>query len=201
MNNQTMSQESIDAAMASAEKPPSAKPRLVQLMPGQLVLRKFADPILSEKCIAVNPMHPDTRALAKLLKRAVVKFHGAGLAAPQIGFARRMIVIRPGGSGESVVMVNPEIIDHSPDQVSGSEMCLSYPDVLVRDVKRWRWVKVRCICPKTADMYVTTRYDFAARVIQHEIDHLDGVCVCGDEWRRKQTSKQAAEVQAAEIIN
>jgi len=99
--------------------------------------------------------------------------NGAGLAAPQIGRPLRAILVGDG------FIVNPEIVDHSPKQVADQEGCLSYPGVFAT-VFRWKWVAF------TSRGRGVTKIDgFTAVVLQHEVDHLDGICLVGNEWRRQ----------------
>jgi len=104
---------------------------------------------------------------------------GVGIAAPQIGINMRMLIIDCTVARHScrnhglLYLVNPEITDYSEDEVLGREGCLSVPD----------WVgmvpRARCICMKYQDTQGATHEietsGFEARVIQHELDHLDGV--------------------------
>ncbi len=103
---------------------------------------------------------------------------GVGLAAPQVGVNKRLIVISLMKDYEdenyrTIAMINPEIIEHSDGQSTGEEWCLSVPwDV--GDVKRWDWIKVSFLDPE-GRKYALKLTALAARIIQHEIDHLDGV--------------------------
>jgi len=104
---------------------------------------------------------------------------GVGIAAPQLGDNRRMVIVdctvarHPCRNHGLLYLVNPEIIEHSDDKVLGREGCLSVPD----------WVgmvsRARMIHLKHQDMQGETHEieasDFEARVIQHEVDHLDGI--------------------------
>jgi len=104
---------------------------------------------------------------------------GVGIAAPQLGDSRRMVVIdctvaRHACRNHGIFhLVNPEIIEHSGDDVLGQEGCLSVPD-WVGMVPRARMIRL-----KYQDIQGTTHemetFGFEARVIQHEVDHLEGV--------------------------
>ncbi len=74
---------------------------------------------------------------------------------------------------KTIALVNPEIIEHSPERCSDREGCLSVPWES-GDVERWSWVKVRFMDHKWV-AYTMKLTDLAARIIQHEIDHLDGI--------------------------
>jgi peptide deformylase len=74
---------------------------------------------------------------------------------------------------KTIAMVNPEIIEHSENKVSEAEGCLSVPGES-GDVKRWEWIKVTFIDPE-GRKYAMRLESLAARIVQHEIDHLDGI--------------------------
>lgn len=103
---------------------------------------------------------------------------GVGLAAPQVGVNKRLMVFNPAGSRESrdeeVVWINPTIVETSAEAVVADEGCLSFPD-MVGAVSRHQWVDVRGV--DVAGETVEARYEgWTARIFQHEYDHLCGVC-------------------------
>ena len=103
---------------------------------------------------------------------------GVGLAAPQVGVNKRLIVVSlmktyDDETYRTIAMVNPEIIEHAEHKVKGEEWCLSVPGEM-GDVERWEWVKVSFIDPE-GRKYALRLEALAARIVQHEIDHLDGV--------------------------
>jgi peptide deformylase len=73
----------------------------------------------------------------------------------------------------TIALVNPEIIEHSEEKCTDKEGCLSVPGES-GEVERWTWVKVKFLDPKGV-AYSMKLVDLAARIVQHEIDHLDGV--------------------------
>jgi len=97
---------------------------------------------------------------------------GVGLAAPQIGESIRVLVAEY--EDQAVALVNPEIIKRSDDEVLGTEGCLSIPGFVGDDVPRARAVTVKARDPRGKEIRVKAE-DWFARVLQHEIDHLDGV--------------------------
>ncbi len=129
------------------------------------------------------PLDKQAHEMIKTLIDAFMERDDAvGLAAPQIGINKRIIVFRTRGFDEGQkkvksiddieVLVNPRITQERGDKVTASEGCLSCPDVQV-DVSRFPEIKVRALDAKGGK--VNKKYlDFVARVIQHEIDHLDG---------------------------
>jgi peptide deformylase len=103
---------------------------------------------------------------------------GVGLAAPQVGVNKRLIVVSlmktyDDEAYRTIAMVNPEIIEHSENKVKAEEWCLSVPGER-GDVERWEWVKVSFVDPE-GRKYAMRLESLAARIVQHEIDHLDGV--------------------------
>jgi peptide deformylase len=140
------------------------------------VLRKKSDEL---------PMPLDKKSL-EIIKILIDSFlerdDAVGLAAPQIGINKRIIVFRNKGFDEGKskikdpndfeVLVNPRITQARGDKVSGVEGCLSCPDIQV-EISRFPEIKVRALDAKGKKINI--RYlDYVARVIQHEIDHLDG---------------------------
>lgn len=103
---------------------------------------------------------------------------GVGLAAPQVWVNKRLIVISLMRTYDdemyrTIAMVNPEIIEHAAEKVKWEEGCLSVPGE-TGDVERWVWVKVSFIDPE-GRKYALRLESLAARIVQHEIDHLDGI--------------------------
>lgn len=97
---------------------------------------------------------------------------GVGLAAPQVGESIRVLVAEY--EDEAVALVNPEIIKRSEDEELGTEGCLSIPGYLGDDVARATAITVKARDPKGKEVRVKAEGWFA-RILQHEIDHLDGV--------------------------
>lgn len=131
---------------------------------------KIPAPVLREKAKVIAKVTPRHRILGENMVRLMRDAHGIGLAAPQIGVLERIIVISPDHRPQ--VIINPEIIEKSGSQI-GEEGCLSIPG-LYGDVERAANVVVKGLNRK-GDVLQYTLDGLAARVIQHEIDHLDGV--------------------------
>jgi peptide deformylase len=129
------------------------------------VLREVAKPL-------VKP-NASTRSLVDKMKAAMFEAHGVGLAAPQMGVSERVIIYKLPEEKEPLrVIVNPKIVSFKGEQI-GPEGCLSIP-TLQGDVNRANEVIV-----KGMDMlgrpFKRRATEFEARVIQHEVDHLDGI--------------------------
>ncbi|MDC9823245.1 peptide deformylase [Devosia sp. ZB163] len=131
-------------------------------------LRAIAEPI--------EKIDDEVKQLAKDMLETMYDAPGIGLAAPQIGELRRIVVMdlaKEGDAPDPIVMVNPEILKYSDETVVTEEGCLSIPE-LYYDVERPAEVTVRYT---DLDGKVVERdaADRLAICIQHEIDHLDGV--------------------------
>ncbi|MFZ2256075.1 MAG: peptide deformylase [Patescibacteria group bacterium] len=103
---------------------------------------------------------------------------GVGLAAPQVGVNKRLIVVSlmkdyDDEGYRTIAMINPEIIEHSGETCVDVEGCLSVPGES-GDVIRYTWVKVTFLDPE-GRKYAMKLENLAARIVQHEIDHLNGV--------------------------
>ncbi len=131
---------------------------------------KDGDPILNKKC---RPVEKFDRKLAVLLEDMAETMHqanGVGLAAPQVGMLRRVVVI---DVGEGVIeLVNPQIIAYSGEQ-EGAEGCLSFPGEW-GITKRPQYVKVRAQDRNGNEITIEGR-DLLAKAFCHEIDHLNGI--------------------------
>lgn len=101
---------------------------------------------------------------------------GVGLAAPQVGSSRRLVLVDPSGGGEAnqlLVMINPEVTWRSDELVAGEEGCLSLPGVLLNVIRN---VSVQVEYDDVDGAHRLIRLvDDGARIAQHEIDHVDGV--------------------------
>ena len=141
------------------------------------------DPLLREKCEPVEVGDKSMKRLSKQMLKEMYKSDGVGLAAPQVGILKRIVVIDTDYVAEDengkplkknpIVMINPEIIDHSEEKVTAGEGCLSCPGINV-EVERWAWVKVKCYDERYNEV-VHEGDGLFGRCMQHELDHLDGI--------------------------
>ena len=134
------------------------------------------DSALSKKCRAVTEFNDRIRQLIDDLGDTLLESGGVGLAAPQVGVLRRVIVVLETNveEGEDEILyelVNPEIIEQSGEQ-SGPEGCLSVPGVY-GIVTRPEYVKVRAY-DRDGEQFEVEAHGLTARCFCHEIDHLDG---------------------------
>jgi peptide deformylase len=136
-------------------------------------LRTFGDPVLKSPA---SPVSEFDRRLGEEIKRMVGLMHdaiGVGLAATQLGIMRRLLVFQAGPDAPPTPLVNPEIEWRSDDVATAEEGCLSIPGVVV-DVERPLHVRVRGQDAQGEPLMIEAS-GLEARVIQHEVDHLDGV--------------------------
>jgi peptide deformylase len=129
----------------------------------------MGDEILEKVCKPVTKMTPRTRALIDDMLDTMYDANGVGLAAPQVGILKRIVVIDIGEG--PVVMINPEILETSGSQ-TGQEGCLSLPGQ-AGNVTRPNYVKARA-WNENMEEYIVEGTELMARAICHECDHLDG---------------------------
>lgn len=138
-----------------------------------LEIVKDPDPILRKKAKPVTKINASIRKLLDDMTETMYAAPGVGLAAPQVGVSKRVIVVDPqDGSGQLYQLINPEIVK-AEGWVEGTEGCLSIPG-MVGDV--WRYEKVQVVAlDRTGKKVWIDAEGWLARIFQHEIDHLDGI--------------------------
>lgn len=137
-------------------------------------LTLYPDPLLRKPSEPVAAYDEELRAIVEGMFERMRKSNGVGLAAPQVGLKKRILVLNPTGEeGDDLALVNPEIVDRFGPLTLFEEGCLSFPGIFA-EVKRPERCKVRAF---TLDgKTIEAEYDgFVARIIQHEYDHLEGV--------------------------
>jgi peptide deformylase len=136
-------------------------------------IRKFGDPVLKSRASEIRSFGP---GLEREAERMVAIMHdaiGVGLAATQLGVMHRLLVFQAGPDATPTAIANPEIDWLSSEVVVAEEGCLSLPRVSV-DVERPLFARVRGV-DVTGEPIQIEASGLEARVLQHEIDHLDGV--------------------------
>jgi len=136
------------------------------------IIRTDDDPVLKTRAKEVDVIDERVHRLIKNMFDTMYDAEGIGLAAPQIGISKRVIVLDI-GDGETYSLINPEIIERSEDQQEGVEGCLSYPG-LQGEVTRNAHIKVKALNPEGEEQQVVAE-GLLAKALQHEIDHLDGI--------------------------
>jgi peptide deformylase len=138
-------------------------------------VRQFGDPVLKAKAVPVERFDDRLRAEVARMAGIMGDAIGVGLAATQLGVMHRVLVYKVGEDGLLAALVNPELEWAGDDVEEAEEGCLSLPGVHV-DVERSVRVRVRA-SDEHGDPLVIEASGLEARVIQHEIDHLDGVLI------------------------
>jgi peptide deformylase len=144
-----------------------------QLALGQI--RRYPDPVLRERAHEVEEFSDDLRALIDRMGRVMEDAHGVGLAATQLGLLRRILVFRANEDDDLDAIVNPVIVETSQETATDGEGCLSLPEVHV-PVERFATIVVEGKDARGEDVRIEAE-GLQSRVIQHEIDHLDGVLI------------------------
>jgi peptide deformylase len=142
-----------------------------------MLVRQYPDPVLRIAADPVAEVDGDVKRLVERMSEVMRQAHGVGLAAPQLGILRRILVYRVSSDGEIHVLINPELRDRSEETESDTEGCLSLlgGDLQV-PVERHVRIAVDAVDVDGNEVQIDAE-GLEARVIQHEIDHLDGVLI------------------------
>ena len=132
-------------------------------------IRTEGDSVLTKKCRPVEEMTPRLKELVEDMLDTMYENNGVGLAAPQVGILKRIVVIDVGDG--PLVLINPEILETSGEQ-TGDEGCLSVPG-MSGQVTRPNYVKVKALTEDMEEVECEGE-ELLARAFCHEIDHLDG---------------------------
>lgn len=144
----------------------------------KLKVYEHPHPILKKKALKVEKVDDELRKFLDDMLETMYEAVGVGLAAPQVGVSQRIVVIDAdrddeGNHGLPQYFVNPEIIWKSEEKVICEEGCLSVPGQRA-EVERFEKVRVRYLDYNGKEQEILAE-DFLAIVIQHELDHLDGI--------------------------
>ena len=132
-------------------------------------IRIMGEEVLKKVCKEVKQMTPRTEELIDDMLETMYDANGVGLAAPQVGGLKRIVVIDIGEG--PIVMINPVILETSGSQ-TGSEGCLSLPGK-AGQVTRPNYVKAKSL-DENMEEYIIEGEELLARAICHELDHLEG---------------------------
>jgi len=137
--------------------------------------------------------------LAKEMLKVMYAAEGVGLAAPQVGVNKRLMVYNPTGDSkkwlEETILVNPRIVEFSDAKDEEIEGCLSFPG-MQGEVIRSKWIKVEALTPKGRKVKKKFK-GWEARIFQHEYDHLDGTVYTD---RLKEETKEKVQPRLNELI-
>ncbi|HWA52758.1 MAG TPA: peptide deformylase [Solirubrobacterales bacterium] len=136
---------------------------------------KFGDPVLKSKASPVREFGPELRAEVERMVGIMRDGLGVGLAATQLGVLRRLLVFQAGPDSEPTALINPEVEWLSDEVVIAEEGCLSLPRVSM-DVERPLHARFSGLDVDGEPIRIEAS-GLEARVLQHEIDHLDGVLI------------------------
>lgn len=151
-------------------------------------IRQYGDPVLRMRAREVESFDDDLRRLVERMTALMHEANGVGLAATQVGVLRRVFVLVD--DGEDRVFVNPVITKRSSETDTDDEGCLSLREVLV-PVERFTTVTIEGVDPSGERLELELGLP-SSRIVQHELDHLDGVLIIDrthDESRRAALAK------------
>lgn len=133
-------------------------------------IREIGDEVLTKKCREVTEMTPRIKELIEDMLETMYEANGVGLAAPQVGVLKRIVVIDTTGE-DPHILINPRIVESSGEQ-TGQEGCLSVPGKSGQ-VTRPNYVKAVALDVNMKEIELEGT-ELLARAICHELDHLDG---------------------------
>jgi peptide deformylase len=149
-------------------------------------IRQYPDPVLRMQAREVESFDDDLRRLAERMTSLMRDASGVGLAATQVGIIRRLFVFQPDPDEDPIAVVNPVLVETSEEQAVDDEGCLSLVGVQM-PVERPVTVKLGGRDLEGGELSLELS-DHPARVVQHELDHLDGVLILDrttDEARKE----------------
>eukprot|EP00904_Undaria_pinnatifida_P012042 jgi/Undpi1/7969/HiC_scaffold_24.g10441.m1 len=164
----------MTATFTSTFSSPQIDPGVVEGT--DLRILKYPHPALRAENAEIDVFDDDLKKLAKDMLKVMYAAKGVGLAAPQVGVNKRLMVFNPEGDAghwlDEIILVNPRIVASGKGKITDEEGCLSFPD-MGGQVERRNWVKVEAL--NARGKKVKKKYtDWTARIFQHEYDHLDG---------------------------
>lgn len=157
----------------------------------------YPDPVLLRKADALEKVPDNLEEIVEGMRHVMKIERGIGLAAPQVGLSLRILLANPTGKLEDeLVMINPEIVRYHGKKVWAEEGCLSFPNIW-GEVLRYSHVDVEYLNAKFEKQTLAAE-NLMARVMQHEIDHLNGVLFVtkmrpGDKQSNQQKLKDLRE--------
>lgn len=140
-----------------------------------LEIKKYPNPILRRKATDVKEITPEIQKLAEDTTETMQQNQGVGLAASQVGESKRIIAVQTEEGPR--VFINPKITKKSKEKDDAEEGCLSLPGVWLK-INRAKWIELEALDINGKKLNIKADGLFS-RVIQHEIDHLDGILITG----------------------
>ncbi len=167
--------------------------------PADLKIVRYPAPVLRQVAEPVSAVDDDVKAVASRMIELMHEAKGVGLAAPQVGLPWRMFVANwTAQPGEDHAFINPELLDPSRETGPHDEGCLSIPDVTA-EITRPLGITIRATDLDGRAFTMTDTGTLAARVWQHEFDHLEGVLILDRMTRLdKMANRKAIRAMEAE---
>ena len=184
--------DDVDAEQEEARLDPEVAARRAAAMS---LIHRLGDPVLKSRATPVDRFDDSLRSQAERMVAIMRDAYGMGLAAPQLGISQRLLVYTVGMDAPVIVLANPEIEWSSKETEILDEGCLSIPGITL-DVDRAVHVRVRAR-DETGEERLVEASGLEARVIQHEIDHLNGVLIL-DRTSRESRKAALRELRDAE---
>ena len=168
--------DTLEADNGAHEEPPALDPEVAARREAALAqVVQFGDPVLKSKALPITTFDDALKAEIERMGVLMADSLGIGLAANQVGRLRRLLVYRVEADGPIQALINPELQWSSKEEEAFEEGCLSLRGVVV-DVERPIHVRVAALDADGGPVVVEAS-GLEARVIQHEMDHLDGVLI------------------------
>ncbi len=178
-----------------------------------LTIAHLGAPVIRQVATRIEAIHSsETQQLIDNLLATVAQAKGMGIAAPQVGVSRRIVIVccQPNErypyapSMPPTAMLNPEIIEHSDVMEKDWEGCLSLPGVRA-EVPRYESIRI-AYENREGEPQQQSMSGFLARVVQHELDHLDGIVfidrvestrdiIMEQEWQKRMTTRASLSVE------
>jgi peptide deformylase len=134
------------------------------------------NPILRKKSVAISRFDKKLKKISKNMIETMLEYKGVGIAAPQIGINKRLIILNFQISKKKfqpIVLINPEILNTSVETLIAEEGCISLPKIFGK-VIRYKTATVK-FQDENGNAKILELSDLNARILQHEIDHLNGI--------------------------
>jgi peptide deformylase len=192
-------EELVDPDAEEIEEAPQLDPEVeARRNAAMSFIRRFGDPVLKSRATPVDRFDDGLRKQVGRMAAIMGDALGVGLAAPQLGVSQRLLIYRVGQDAPLVVLANPEVEWSGEEEEMFEEGCLSIPGVQL-DIERPVHVRVRAR-DEDGDERVVEASGLEARVIQHEIDHLDGVLILdrAERDQRKEAMRTLRELERGE---
>jgi len=157
----------------------------------ELKIITYPDPTLRKKSEKVKEVDNEIKDLIKNMIKTMEKNQGIGLAAPQVGVLKRIIIALTDNGPKA--FINPKIIKKTKETEIMEEGCLSFPGLFL-EIKRWKGVEIEALDGNGNKIKAD---GLLARILQHEIDHLDGVLFIDriSFWQRLKIKKKLKEFE------